>query len=141
MAVTRSISLPIHAAVELALGSYPGFHVTAPPGKGAPYGVFEAAYVPAAEIQHTAVLPDGTRVPVGRAARELLDVLEAPAPAGAPEDELTEALRTALADRRAVLLLDDAADAEQVDAMITEGKTAPDVVGALLSRPRKAETG
>lgn len=33
------------AAVELALGSYPGFHVTAPPGKGAPYGVFEAAYV------------------------------------------------------------------------------------------------
>ncbi|MFD4696087.1 acyclic terpene utilization AtuA family protein [Streptomyces niveus] len=52
------------AAVELALGSYPGFHVTAPPGKGAPYGVFEAAYVDAAEVPHTAVLPDGTRVPV-----------------------------------------------------------------------------
>ncbi|MGW6506944.1 acyclic terpene utilization AtuA family protein [Streptomyces niveus] len=52
------------AAVELALGSYPGFHVTAPPGKGAPYGVFEAAYVDAAEAPHTAVLPDGTRVPV-----------------------------------------------------------------------------
>ncbi|MEU9745722.1 acyclic terpene utilization AtuA family protein [Streptomyces niveus] len=51
------------AAVELALGSYPGFHVTAPPGKGAPYGVFEAAYVDAAEVAHTAVLPDGTRVP------------------------------------------------------------------------------
>ncbi|MFJ6822020.1 acyclic terpene utilization AtuA family protein [Streptomyces niveus] len=51
------------AAVELALGSYPGFHVTAPPGKGAPYGVFEAAYVDAAEVPHTAVLPDGTRVP------------------------------------------------------------------------------
>ena len=30
---------------------------------------------------------------------------------------------------------------EQVDAMITEGKSAQDVVGALLSRPRKAETG
>ena len=30
---------------------------------------------------------------------------------------------------------------EQVNAMITEGKTAQDVVGALLSRPRKAETG
>ena len=29
---------------------------------------------------------------------------------------------------------------EQVNAMITEGKTAQDVVGALLSRPRKAET-
>lgn len=41
-AVGRAVS---GAAVELALGSYPGFHVTAPPGKGAPYGVFEAAYV------------------------------------------------------------------------------------------------
>ncbi|WTT02527.1 DUF1446 domain-containing protein [Streptomyces sp. NBC_00090] len=52
------------AAIELALGSYPGFHVTAPPGRGAPYGVFETAYVPAADVPHTAVLPDGTRVPV-----------------------------------------------------------------------------
>ncbi|MFD3519389.1 acyclic terpene utilization AtuA family protein [Streptomyces sp. NPDC058653] len=57
-AVGRAVS---GAAVELALGSYPGFHVTAPPGKGAPYGVFEAAYVDAAEVPHTAVLPDGTR--------------------------------------------------------------------------------
>ncbi|MEU3634295.1 DUF309 domain-containing protein, partial [Streptomyces fradiae] len=31
--------------VELALASYPGFHVTAPPGRGDPYGVFEAVYV------------------------------------------------------------------------------------------------
>ncbi|MFI8963845.1 acyclic terpene utilization AtuA family protein [Streptomyces sp. NPDC053493] len=52
------------AAIELALASYPGFHVTAPPGKGAPYGVFESAYVPAGEVPHTAVLPDGTRVAV-----------------------------------------------------------------------------
>ncbi|MFI9584520.1 acyclic terpene utilization AtuA family protein [Streptomyces sp. NPDC052236] len=52
------------AAVELALGSYPGFHVTAPPGKGAPYGVFEARYVDAGEVTHTAVLPDGRRVTV-----------------------------------------------------------------------------
>ncbi|MEV5601498.1 acyclic terpene utilization AtuA family protein [Streptomyces sp. NPDC052299] len=49
------------AAIELALGSYPGFHVTAPPGKGAPYGVFEARYVPAEDVEHVAVLPDGTR--------------------------------------------------------------------------------
>ena len=33
------------AAIELALASYPGFHVTAPPGDAAPYGVFTAAYV------------------------------------------------------------------------------------------------
>ena len=31
------------AAIELALASYPGFHVTAPPSKGSPYGVFTAA--------------------------------------------------------------------------------------------------
>ncbi|MGX1886056.1 acyclic terpene utilization AtuA family protein [Streptomyces sp. NPDC055287] len=52
------------AAIELALGSYPGFHVTAPPGKGAPYGVFEAAYVNASDVEHVAVLPDGERVRV-----------------------------------------------------------------------------
>ncbi|MFD8572637.1 acyclic terpene utilization AtuA family protein [Streptomyces sp. NPDC059639] len=60
-AVGRTLS---GAAVELALGSYPGFHVTAPPGKGAPYGVFEAAYVPRADVPHVAVLPDGERRPV-----------------------------------------------------------------------------
>nr|WP_281730812.1 acyclic terpene utilization AtuA family protein [Streptomyces sp. RG38] len=52
------------AAVELALASYPGFHVTAPPGRAAPYGVFEAAYVPQDAVAHTAVLPDGSRVRV-----------------------------------------------------------------------------
>ncbi|KND43708.1 tetratricopeptide repeat protein [Streptomyces stelliscabiei] len=62
--------------------------------------------------------PDGTRVPVERAARELLGELGLPAPAGADEDDLGEALREALADRRVVLLLDDAADAEQVDALL-----------------------
>ncbi|MFF9350950.1 acyclic terpene utilization AtuA family protein [Streptomyces sp. NPDC014734] len=49
------------AAIELALASYPGFHVTAPPGRGSPYGVFEARYVPATEVPHIAVLPDGRR--------------------------------------------------------------------------------
>ncbi|WP_328973090.1 acyclic terpene utilization AtuA family protein [Streptomyces sp. NBC_00239] len=52
------------AAVELALGSYPGFHVTAPPGPAQPYGVFAAEYVPAAEVPHTAVLPTGERLAV-----------------------------------------------------------------------------
>ncbi len=65
-AVGRALS---GAAVELALGSYPGFHVTAPPGKGAPYGVFEVAYVDASEVPHTAVLPDGRRVEVPAPAR------------------------------------------------------------------------
>ncbi|WP_028802825.1 acyclic terpene utilization AtuA family protein [Streptomyces sp. 142MFCol3.1] len=52
------------AAIELALASYPGFHVVAPPGKGAPYGVFEAVHVPQAAVAHAAVLDDGRRIPV-----------------------------------------------------------------------------
>ncbi|MGW2862579.1 acyclic terpene utilization AtuA family protein [Streptomyces sp. NPDC001205] len=49
------------AAIELALGSYPGFHVTAPPGKGAPYGVFSAVYAGAGSVEHLAVHADGVR--------------------------------------------------------------------------------
>jgi hypothetical protein len=49
------------AAVELALASYPGFHVTAPPGDATPFGVYTAAFVPASEVNTVAVLPDGTR--------------------------------------------------------------------------------
>jgi hypothetical protein len=52
------------AAVELALASYPGFHVTAPPGDAQPYGVFTAAYVARDQVPHTAVLPDGTPVTI-----------------------------------------------------------------------------
>ncbi|MBZ3908065.1 acyclic terpene utilization AtuA family protein [Streptomyces griseiscabiei] len=52
------------AAVELALAGYPGFHVLSPPGRGTPYGVFEAAYVPQGDVAHVAVLDDGRRVPV-----------------------------------------------------------------------------
>ncbi|KPC79413.1 acyclic terpene utilization AtuA family protein [Streptomyces sp. NRRL S-4] len=82
-AVGRAVS---GAAVELALGSYPGFHVTAPPGRGAPYGVFEAAYVPAGEVEHIAVLPDGTRetVPAAGPYREIEDVAEPALPEPLP---------------------------------------------------------
>ena len=52
------------AAVEMALAGYPGFHLTAPPGSGSPYGVYTAAYVPQTHAPHVAVLPDGTRVDV-----------------------------------------------------------------------------
>ncbi|ATQ28717.1 DUF1446 domain-containing protein [Rhodococcus ruber] len=51
-------------AVEYALASYPGFALTAPPGNGQPYAVFTPGYVGAAEVPHTAVLPDGNRVPI-----------------------------------------------------------------------------
>ena len=55
------------AAVELALASYPGFTVTAPPGEGQVYGVYTAGYVAAAEIAHTAVHADGTRTDIAAA--------------------------------------------------------------------------
>ena len=48
------------AAVELALASYPGFTLTAPPGRGSPYGVYRPAYVDRAEVTETVHLPDGT---------------------------------------------------------------------------------
>ncbi|ORB27475.1 exopolyphosphatase [Mycolicibacterium parafortuitum] len=67
------------AAVELALASYPGFTTTAPPGDGQVYGVFTAAYVPAHEVPHLAVLPDGTRVTVD-AASETLELAPVPEP-------------------------------------------------------------
>src|ERR1700757_3551183 len=47
------------AAVELALASYPGFTVTAPPGDGQVYGVYTPGFVDAAKVPHTAVHPDG----------------------------------------------------------------------------------
>jgi hypothetical protein len=52
------------AAVEMALASYPGFHLTAPPGSGSPYGVYTAAFVPQDAVPHVAVLPDGRRVDI-----------------------------------------------------------------------------
>ncbi|GIJ52188.1 exopolyphosphatase [Virgisporangium aliadipatigenens] len=52
------------AAVELALASYPGCTLTAPPGDGMPFGVYRAETVPQAAVAHVAVLPDGTRVPI-----------------------------------------------------------------------------
>ncbi|MBO0874677.1 MAG: DUF1446 domain-containing protein [Pseudonocardia sp.] len=50
------------AAIELALASYPGFHVTAPPSDASPYGMYTAAFVPEDAVEHTAVLPDGTHI-------------------------------------------------------------------------------
>ncbi|MGW4302191.1 acyclic terpene utilization AtuA family protein [Streptomyces sp. NPDC004646] len=78
------------AAIELALASYPGFHVLAPPGKGDPYGVFEGVYVPHGAVDHIAVLPDGRRIHVAppQDTRDLDDVpdpvLPEPLPPGGP---------------------------------------------------------
>ena len=53
-----------NVAVEMALASYPGFHLTSAPRSGSVYGVFTPAYVDAAEVPHRAVLPDGSTVDI-----------------------------------------------------------------------------
>ncbi|MEV4435653.1 tetratricopeptide repeat protein [Streptomyces sp. NPDC049585] len=63
---------------------------------------------------------DGEPVPTERTARALLAALDAPVPAGAEEDELTQALRTALNGKRVLLLLDDASGAEQVEPLLPD---------------------
>ncbi|WP_181008793.1 ATP-binding protein, partial [Streptomyces sp. SM12] len=70
--------------------------------------------------------PGGTPVPNERTARELLSALGLVAPPGADEDELTEALRTALAERGALLLLDDVATSDQLNEL------TPDSRGCLV---------
>ncbi|MGH3947986.1 MAG: acyclic terpene utilization AtuA family protein [Pseudonocardiaceae bacterium] len=74
------------AAIELALASYPGFNVTAPPSDASPYGLYTASFVDAKVVPHIAVLPDGSRVdiePAG-ATLELSDAAEPPLPEPLP---------------------------------------------------------
>ena len=49
------------AAVELALGSYPGFTLTSQPGDATAYGVYWPALVDADEVEHVVVHADGRR--------------------------------------------------------------------------------
>ncbi|MFD7084297.1 tetratricopeptide repeat protein [Streptomyces sp. NPDC059918] len=64
--------------------------------------------------------PGGQAVTTERAIRTLLEGLGEPTPPGAAEDELSSALRAALAHRKAILLVDDAADPYQVDALLPD---------------------
>jgi hypothetical protein len=59
-----------NAAVEMALGNYPGFFATTPPTPESPYGVYWPALVPRTWIDEVVVTHDGHRIPI-------------PAPAGA----------------------------------------------------------
>ncbi|MEV6251920.1 acyclic terpene utilization AtuA family protein [Nocardia sp. NPDC051929] len=82
-----------NVAVELALASYPGCSFTTLPGNGSPYGVFTPGFVDAAEVPHTAVLPDGARVEIAPATEtaELAAVDEPPAPEPLPAGETRRA--------------------------------------------------
>ncbi|MFD9223266.1 tetratricopeptide repeat protein [Streptomyces sp. NPDC060064] len=74
--------------------------------------------------------PGGRRVPMERAARGLLDSLGIASPPGAGEDELTGMVREALTERRMLLLLDDAGDAEQVDPLLPDN---PDCLAVAVA--------
>src|SRR5690606_38949669 len=86
-----------NAAVELALASYAGFHVTAPPGKGSPFGVYSAKYRAQADVPHVVVHHDGTReeiaAPTQFSSPEELAAAAAPVP---PAPALGATTRTAL---------------------------------------------
>ena len=71
------------AAVELALASYPGFHLTAPPGDAQPYGVFTAAYLDRTLVPHLALLPDGRQVAAAEPGRTA-ELAPVPEPAVGP---------------------------------------------------------
>jgi len=75
------------AVVELALASYPGFHLSALPGDASPYGVFSHRFVDQDAVEHVAVLADGTRVVVDPPKRTepLADLAEPALPAPPPE--------------------------------------------------------
>ena len=84
------------AVVELALGSYPGFTLTAPPAPATPYGVFRAEYVEREAVTHTVVHSDGRRevVPDPPVAAGAVDegVGRRPSPYPHPSDTLTRRL-------------------------------------------------
>ncbi|MEU3406352.1 tetratricopeptide repeat protein [Streptomyces sp. NPDC006670] len=64
--------------------------------------------------------PGGETLETERAVRTLLEGLGERTPPGAGEDDLSAALRETLRNRRAILLLDDAADPHQVDALLPD---------------------
>ncbi|MFG2299056.1 tetratricopeptide repeat protein [Streptomyces sp. NPDC048603] len=64
--------------------------------------------------------PGGTAVSTERTLRDLLEGLGRPTPPGAGADELGEVLNEALTGRRAIVLLDDALDALQVDPLLPD---------------------
>lgn len=82
-------------------------------------------------LRATLTGPGGEPADTGCTARELLAALGRGAVPGAAEDELTGQLRDALAGRRALLFLDDAPGAEQVEPLLPD---APDCLVVVVSQ-------
>ncbi|MGW5402404.1 AAA family ATPase [Streptomyces sp. NPDC003952] len=79
-----------------------------------------AEHYPDGVLKVRLTAPTGEGIATERAVRTLLEGLGQPTPPGAGEDDLSSALRTALAGRRMVLLVDDASDPHQVDALLPD---------------------
>lgn len=81
------------AAVELALGSYPGFTMTAPPGPPTPFGIYRPEYVDRSVVEHTVVHADGSTEVVGNPPVSTVppatDIGARPSPYPARSDVLT----------------------------------------------------
>jgi hypothetical protein len=79
-------------AVELALCSYPGFTMTAPPAPATPYGIYRAEYVDRSAVTQCVVHPDGRREviadPTEFSTPDTTSGLR-PSPYPAPADRLT----------------------------------------------------
>ena len=73
-----------NATMELALGGYAGFHTTTPPSAESAYGIYWPTTVPASEVAHVAVLPDGTRLDVPATPVTSTDAAAAPPPPASP---------------------------------------------------------
>ncbi|MEO3764906.1 tetratricopeptide repeat protein [Streptomyces sp. B8F3] len=86
---------------------------------------------------HTARLsgPGGEAIPLERAVRDLLDALGVPPVAGAGPDHLAGELRAALAERSALLVLDDVTDPEQLLELVPESRDC--LVVAVAEGPLK----
>jgi hypothetical protein len=64
-------------AVGMALSSYPGFTMTAPPGEAEPFGVFWPATIPSDEVTEVVVLGDDSRTELALTAGVPVDELRA----------------------------------------------------------------
>jgi hypothetical protein len=78
-----------NAAVEIALASYPGATLTAPPGDATPYGVYHAAYLPNARVEHRVVNHNDERIEIHAEAGGRTDEPVPPAPTEMPDTSST----------------------------------------------------
>ena len=83
------------AAVEMALASYPGFNLTAPPGKEKPFGVYWPALVSTEAVDHRVIF-EGQAIDIPHTpGQAFLEGHEPDQPPGPPRELGREALKQA----------------------------------------------